>query len=153
MNDTKNESSCARSMRSIRLDLSTPVEAALRTALGFIEGMPPHDDLTKAVVAVGDALELVGRFQDAKLREALGVADQPSEKIEGDNVEATIKAIEDQIERVETQVLPNYREIGPAGSFGEAMISISLDNARAKIEDLKTRDWGRSTLEELRAIG
>lgn len=60
-----------RSMRAVRIDLSTSVEAALRDAMKAIEDAGCSPVLTEALTHVSDALELVGRYVDRQLRAAL----------------------------------------------------------------------------------
>lgn len=59
------------SMRKARVDLSIPAEMRLRDALAAIERMPPDERLTKASIAVDDALRFVGDYVDEQLRAAL----------------------------------------------------------------------------------
>ena len=56
--------------RRIRIDLQTPIEAAIRAARDAVEAGPAHPHMTRATVLLGQALDAVADFVD-------GVPEQP----------------------------------------------------------------------------
>lgn len=57
--------------RRIRLDLNEPVELAIRNAVNEVEKMPGDVRLTKAVILLSEARELVADYIDEKLNDSI----------------------------------------------------------------------------------
>jgi len=64
--------------RRIRIDLQTPIEAAIRAARDAVEAGPAHPHMTRATVLLGQALDAVADFVDGVPERA----DAPSTAVE-----------------------------------------------------------------------
>ena len=111
--------------RRIRIDLQTPIEAAIRAARDAVESGPAHPHMTRATVLLGQALDAVADFVD-------GVPEKDAEDAaeEAKRTASLFSAIEDAVYETCLEADPRAT---PAGQLAYNVAGVVVEMVKERL--------------------